>query len=247
MTKKSDKTLISTENLSEFFEDHFKEKSSLIQPEVLTPEDYPHIIPPMDININSNIPDIAEVKDIIKGFKNGKFLGTDFLHPEHLKYNESNRFVVYLMLLLTTIWTTFVMPSSWLISSITCLFKNNGSRSEAENYKGLCIMSTCSKVLTSLVVSRIRNAYEKLISNSQFGFRANRSTTDAIFVLQNSIKLSSKPLFLCFIDLKEAYDWINRDMLFKILEIRLKSPILVNILKAFYTCISAAIKGSKTF
>ena len=66
MTTKSDKTLITTENLSEFFEDHFKEKSSLIQPEVQTQEDYPHIIPPMDLNINSNIPDIAEVKDIIK-------------------------------------------------------------------------------------------------------------------------------------------------------------------------------------
>ena len=105
-------------------------------------------------------------------------------------------------------------------------------------------MSICSKVLTSLVISRIRNAYEQLISNSQFGFRANnRSTTDAILILQNSIKLSSKPLFLCFIDLKAAYDWINRDMLFKILEICLKSPILVNILKVFYTGTSVAIKG----
>ena len=36
-------------------------------------------------------------------------------------------------------------------------------------------------------------------------------------------------------------------MLFKILEIRLKSPIIVNILKAFYTGTYAAIKGSKTF
>ena len=125
MTTKSDKTLISTENLSEFFEDHFKEKRSLIQPEVLTPEDYPHIISPMDLNINSNIPDIAEVKDIIKGFKNGKCLGTDFLHPEHLKYNESNRFVVYLMPLLTTIWTTFVL-SSWLISSINVFLRIMG-------------------------------------------------------------------------------------------------------------------------
>ena len=132
------------------------------------------------------------------------------------------------MLLLTTIWTTFVIISSCLISSITCSFKNK-SRSESGNYRGLSIMSTCSKVLTSLVVSIFWNTYEKLISNSQFGFRANRSTTDAIPILQNSIKLSSKRLFLCFIDLKKAYDWINRDILFKILEIRLKSPIIVNI------------------
>ena len=177
MTTKSDKTLISNEKLSAFFVDYFKEKSSVIQPEVLTPENYPHIIPPVDLNINSNI---AEVKDTIKGFKNGKWLGTDFLYPEHLIYNESSIFVVYFMLLLTTILTTFVIPSSWQISSITCLLKNTWSRSEAENYRGLSIMSTCSKVLTSLVISRIRNAYEKLISNSQFGFRANGSTTDAI-------------------------------------------------------------------
>ena len=36
-------------------------------------------------------------------------------------------------------------------------------------------------------------------------------------------------------------------MLFKILDIRLKSPILVRILKLFYTGTSAAIKGSKIF
>ena len=136
-----------------------------------------------------------------------------------LKYNNSSRFYVYMMLLLTTIWTTFMIPSSWLISSITCLYKNKGSRSDAGNYRGLSIMSTCSKILASLIISRIRNAYEKIISNCQFGFRSNRSTTDAIFILQNSINLSNKPLFLCFIDLKAAYDWINRDMLFKILEI----------------------------
>ena len=151
------------------------------------------------------------------------------------------------MFLLTTIWTTFIIPSTLLKSSITCLFKNKGSRSEAGNYRGLSIMSTCSKVLSSLIISRIRGAYDKLIMNSQFGFRANRSTTDEIFVLQNSINMTSKPLFLCFIDLNAAYDWINRDVLFKILEIRLQSPILVKLLKAFYTGTSATIKGFKIF
>ena len=81
----------------------------------------------------------------------------------------------------------------------------------------------------------------------KLGFRSIRSTTDAIFILQNAINLSSEPLYICFIDLKAAYDWVDRDMLFKILDIRLKSPILVRILKLFYTGTSAAIKGSKTF
>ena len=109
-------------------------------------------------------------------------------------------------------------------------------------------MSTCSKIILSIIISRIRDTYERIISNCQFGFRSNRSTTDGIFILQNSINISSKPLFyVFFIDLKAAYDWIDRDMLFKILEIRLKSPIIVRILKVFYTGTSAAIKGSKLF
>ena len=166
-----------------------------IQPEVLNPENYHHILPPDDLQINSNILEIAEVQDVLKEFKNWKCLESDLLYPEHLKYNNINRFNVYLMLLLTTIWTTFCIPSSWVISSITYLFKNKGFRSEAGNYRGLSIVSTCSKVLASLVIYRIINAYEKLITNSQFGFRSNRSTTDAILILQNAIHLSSKPLF----------------------------------------------------
>ena len=108
-------------------------------------------------------------------------------------------------------------------------------------------MSICSKIILSIVISRIRNTFEKIISNFQFGFRSNRSTTDAIFILQNAIIISSEPLFICFIDLKATNDWINRDMLFRILDIRIKSPILVKILKVFYSGTSACIKGSKIF
>ena len=247
MHKNTDTKLITSEKLTEFFKDHLNEKPVDLQPEVITPGLYPHVLPPDNININTDIPTVSEVNDARKRFKNGKCQGTDKIYGEEVKYNSSNRFMIYLMLLISTIWTSCILPSSWLISSITCLFKNKGSRSEAANYRGLSIMATCSKIIISIVISRIRDTYERIISNSQFGFRCNRSTTDAIYILQNSINLSSDPLFVCFIDLKAAYDWINRDMMFKVLDIRLKSPILVNILRVFYTGTSAVIKGSKTF
>ena len=247
MHKNTNQNLISSEKLTEFFKDHLKDKTVELQPEVLNTELFPHILPPENIEINSDVPSESEVEDARKRFKNGKCQGTDKIYGEEIKYNISNRFMVYLMLLISTVWTSFMLPSSWLVSSITCLFKNKGSRSDAGNYRGLSIMSTCSKIIISIVISRIRDAYELIISNCQFGFRSNRSTTDAIFILQNSINISSKPLYVCFIDLKAAYDWINRDMLFKVLEIRIKSPILVSILKLFYTGTTAAIKGSKVF
>ena len=94
----------------------------------------------------------------------------------------------------------------------------------------LSIIITCSKIISAMILSRIRNAYDRIIMNCQFGFRANRSTTDAIFFLQNSINMSSQPLFLCFKDCKAVYDWINRDVFFKILEMRLQSQVIQSIL-----------------
>ena len=247
MHKTKDTKLISSEKLTEFFKDHLKEKPVDLQPEVITPELYPHILPPDNIDINTDIPSKKEIDEARKRFKNGKCQGTDFIYAEELKYNFSKRFMVYMLFLISIIWTSCKVPSCWLISSITCLYKNKGSRSEACNYRGLSIMSTCSKIVISVIISRIRTTYEQIISKCQYGFRSNRFTKDAIFILQNAINLSSAPLYVCFIDLKAAYDWIDRDILFKVLEIRLNSPFLVKILKVFYTGTSAAIKGSKTF
>lgn len=58
----------------------------------------------------------------------------------------------------------------------------------AENYRGLSIMATISKVLSVIIVERIREAYEYVLLWSQFGFRANRSTTDAIFILRQLLE-----------------------------------------------------------
>ena len=151
MTKDANIKLISNDKLTAHFQDHLKDRPTDIQPDILNPENFPHVLPPDEIDINADAPSIEEIKDSLKSFKNGKCQGTDKIQAEHLKYNISNRFLLYLTLLLTTIWTTFEIPSSWLTSSITCLFKNKGMRSEANNYRGLSIMSTCSKVLTSIV------------------------------------------------------------------------------------------------
>ena len=40
-----------------------------------------------------------------------------------------------------------------------------------------------SRILSKIIVERIKDAYEKHISESQFGFRKNRSTADGIFIM----------------------------------------------------------------
>ena len=111
MAKHSDVNLVSSEKLTDYFKDHLKERVIEMQPEVNNPEKYPHVLPPNDINVNSDIPTISEVWDAKKQFKDGKCQGTDKIYGEEVKYNNLRCFMMYLMLLLTTIWTTFILPS----------------------------------------------------------------------------------------------------------------------------------------
>ena len=79
---------------------------------------------------------------------------------------------------------------------------------------------------------------------NQFGFRANRSTTDAIFIVREAIKSTKKPIHVCLIDLRAAYDHVDREMLFSVVTIRTKAPKLTAILKSLYTDTKASIKNS---
>ena len=69
MHKPTDTKLITSEKLTEFFKDHLKEKPVDPQPEVINPELYPHILPPEDIDINTDIPtgkEIDEARNVLK-------------------------------------------------------------------------------------------------------------------------------------------------------------------------------------
>ena len=46
MSKTTEQQLIINDKLNNFFQDHFKENDIEIEPEVLNPEHYPHILPP---------------------------------------------------------------------------------------------------------------------------------------------------------------------------------------------------------
>ena len=108
------------------------------------------------------------------------------------------------MLLISMIWTVVAVPKTWLSSVITCLHKK-GLKSVAKNYRSIFIMNSIFRLLPRLIIERLRDTCERLIKNSQFGFRSNKSTTDAIFIVRKAFKSTRKPLHICMIDLRAAY------------------------------------------
>ena len=112
-----------------------------------------------------------------------------------------------------------------------------------ERFKKCCqelsifIINALSRILPMLIIERHRDCYESLIMENQFGFRQNRSMTDAIFIVCEELSLLK---IHCMIDLRAAYDHIDRDI--SVLNIRTKAPKITSLLKELYTGTKASIK-----
>ena len=124
MARKSTKLLIAPSKLTEHFKKHFGKGEGEMQPEVSSPDQYPHIYPSTTSIVDESTPTVREIKEICKELKNNKCVGVDGLVGEQLKYNNSSLFYELLTALLVTVWTAVVMPASWFHSKVVCLFKN---------------------------------------------------------------------------------------------------------------------------
>ena len=214
------------------FEGHFADRQLEFPKELQHHQKFPYLID-KKFDIKQGEPDEAEVELAISSFKNNRSAGTDKLKTECLKYNSSNTLIACIVLLMSLIWSTLKVPGKWLHAEVTCLFKK-GSRLVASNYRGISIGTNMSRILSKIIIERLNTAYENNISNSQYGFRKNRSTTDGIFIMKNVIEKYKNPFIAVYIDLTAAYDHIPRDFLFRVLELRTGASFLIEILKLMY-------------
>ena len=84
-----------------------------------------------------------------------------------------------------------------------------------------------------------------VISDSQFGFRRGRSTTDALFLLQSLIQkvLNQKERLYCtFVDLQKAFDsvYLNR-LWFKLYKLGIDSKLL-RIIRDMYDKVESCVR-----
>ena len=98
----------------------------------------------------------------------------------------------------------------------------------AVNYRGISIGSNMSRILAKMILNRFKDAYEAHLGENQFGFRSNKSTSDA---MKSVIEKHGGTLVAVCIDLTAAYDHIPRGFLFRVLQIRTGTSHLIAILQ----------------
>ena len=83
-------------------------------------------------------------------------------------------------------------------------------------------MAHAGKVLLKVIAGRLSDYCKRdnIPPEEQCGFRPQRSTVDMMFVvrrLQELARRKDTPLYLCFIDLTEAYDAVDRTLMWDVL------------------------------
>lgn len=140
---------------------------------------------------------------------------------------------------------TSKIPKEWK-SSISVPIHKKGEKRDPNNYRNITLLCSILKLFTKIIVNRIR--YKVTTSEEQQGFRANRSTVDAIFIVRQLIEKAiefNKPMFICFVDFTKAFDRIKLDDVLKSLEKNKIDYKLRRIVKELYTGNKTRIKTKK--
>ena len=172
---------------------------------------------PLDTQIT-----LSEVNNCIKKLKNRKAPGHDNILNELLK-EDKETLPPLITRLFNKIFSSGYFPEEWNLGFIIPIFKK-GERTDADNYRGITLLSCLSKLFTSVLNERLYDhlVNEGIMRKEQGGFRKNHSTTDSMFSLKSIIDrvVKGKPkkrnnmLFTCFVDFQKAFDSVPRHILF---------------------------------
>ena len=190
-----------------------------------------------------------EISAVVFQMKNGKAPGSDGITSEVLKLG-AEVFIRWLTCIFNSIWTDEAVPSDWTKQLIVPIHKK-GSQVDCDNFHGIALLSVPSKVFTKVISNRLKSRLELLLRESQCGFRKGHGCNDQIFslrILMEKARESHQPLYVAFIDLRKAYDSVNRDALWSVLQRCYHLPEkLLSITKAVHDHSTAAIRAySKT-
>ena len=191
---------------------------------------------------------LSELLKTTSNLKNKKACGLDYISNEMIKCSVHTLGDLILKLF-NTILNSTIFPKQWCEGFILPIFKS-GDPFDPTNYRGITISSCLGKLFTKILNTRLVNFLiaNGIIHRSQIGFMPKHRTADHLLLLKtliDSCKQSRKKLFICFVDLKKAFDTISRHgLIYKLLQLKLSTKF-IQIVKNMYQDVTACIKTKK--
>ena len=117
-----------------------------------------------------------------------------------------------------SIWNKEELPEEWKESIRVPIYKK-GDKTDCSNYRGISLLPTTNKILSKILLSILTPYAEEIIGDHQCGFR-HKSTNDLIFCICQILEKKweyNEAVHQLFIDFRNAYDSVRREVLYNIL------------------------------
>ena len=176
-----------------------------------------------------------EIKELVKRLPDNKATGADSIPAEVFKY-APDRLLVLLSIFLCACFCHHYIPEIIMKVIIIPLLKSKlKDPSSSDNYRPIAIATSISKLFELVMLDRM-NSFLATADN-QFGFKQNHSTDMCILLMKdvlNYYHTLNSPVFICFLDIKKAFDRVNHFKLFRKLLDRGMPSYLVKLLSFWY-------------
>jgi len=112
------------------------------------------------------------------------------------------------------------MPTDWTTDITVPIYKYRGDKLQCKNYRGISLLCTGYKILTTVINNRLKKYTEHITGEYQARFRTGKSTIDQIFTVKHLLEKGwehNVEIHQIFVYFPKAYDSIRRDELYAIM------------------------------
>ncbi len=131
-----------------------------------------------------------------------------------------------LSLLFNYSWRHGVLPQAWRSANVCALYKGKGARHVVGSFRPISVTSVVVRTLEHLIHRRLVERLETggAFHPTQFGFRRDRSTQDALLYVQAHLRCylrdKHQTIPAAFLDLRKAFDRVSPTRLLYLLSTR---------------------------
>ena len=141
--------------------------------------------------------------------------------PIELFQNLKDDAVKVLHSIYQQIWKTLQWPQDWERSVFISIPKK-GSIKDCLNYLTIALISHTNSVMLKILQAWLQQYLNREHPDVQAGFRKGRETRDQIAnihcITGKAREFQKKTIYFCFIDYAKAFDCVNHNTLWKILQ-----------------------------